>query len=63
MFSDRGVIRAMKNLRPVGIPHSIIFENLFAKTFDANKLEEDKERIRQAYQEKGTSQLASSSTI
>ncbi len=32
--------RAMKNLKPVGIPYSIVFENLFAKTFDASKLEE-----------------------
>ena len=53
VFSDREVVRAMKNLRPVGIPHSILFENLFAKSFDANKLEEDKDRIRDAYQQKG----------
>jgi outer membrane protein insertion porin family len=53
VFSDRVVIRAMRNLRPIGIPHSIIFENLFAKSFDANKLEEDKDRIRDAYQQKG----------
>lgn len=53
VFSDREVIRAMKNLRPVGIPHSILFENLFAKSFDANKLEEDKDRIRDAYQQRG----------
>ncbi len=53
VFSDRDVVRAMKNLRPVGIPHSILFENLFAKSFDANKLEEDKDRIRDAYQQKG----------
>jgi len=53
VFSDRVVIRAMKNLRPVGIPSSILFENLFAKSFDANKLEEDKDRIRDAYQQKG----------
>ncbi len=53
VFSGREVIRAMKNLRPIGIPHSIIFENLFAKSFDANKLEEDKDRIRDAYQQKG----------
>ncbi|HKW99479.1 MAG TPA: outer membrane protein assembly factor BamA [Bryobacteraceae bacterium] len=52
-FSDRVVIRAMKNLHPVGIPHSIFFEGLFAKTFDSSKLEEDKERIRQFYQDKG----------
>ncbi|HYP08744.1 MAG TPA: outer membrane protein assembly factor BamA [Bryobacteraceae bacterium] len=53
VFSDRAVVRAMRNLRPVGVPHSILFENLFAKSFDANKLEEDKDRIRDAYQQKG----------
>jgi len=44
---------AMKNLKPIGIPHSIIFENIFARTFDSTKLEEDSERVRQAYREKG----------
>ena len=43
----------MKNLRPMGIPHSIILENLFARTFDASKLDEDTERVRQAYQDRG----------
>jgi outer membrane protein insertion porin family len=43
----------MKNLKPIGIPYSIIFENLFAQTFDASKLEEDTERVRQAYRDKG----------
>lgn len=52
-FSDRVVRRAMKNLRPIGIPHSILFENLFAKTYDSTKLEEDQERIRQFYMEHG----------
>ncbi len=45
--------RAMVNLKPVGIPYSLIFENLFAKTFDSTKLEEDSERVRQAYRDKG----------
>jgi outer membrane protein insertion porin family len=45
--------RAMKNLKPIGIPYSIIFENLFSQTFDASKLEEDTERVRQAYRDKG----------
>ncbi|MGB8259182.1 MAG: outer membrane protein assembly factor BamA [Terracidiphilus sp.] len=45
--------RSMKNLRPIGIPYSIVFENLFAQTFDASKLEEDTERVRQAYRDKG----------
>jgi outer membrane protein insertion porin family len=48
-FSRREVINAMKNLKPIGIPHSIFFEELFPKTFDQDKLEEDKERIRDAY--------------
>jgi len=52
-FSQREVIRAMKNLHPLGIPHSILFEDLFARTYDSSKLEEDKDRVRNAYQEKG----------
>ncbi len=53
VFSDRVAIRAMKNLRPIGIPHSLILENIFAKTFDSTKLEEDKDRLRDAYQQRG----------
>src|SRR6266702_2615100 len=45
--------RSMRNLRPVGIPYSLILENLFAKTFDSSKLEEDAERVRFAYRDKG----------
>src|SRR5262249_42085247 len=45
--------RAMKNLHPIGIPRSIFLENLFARTFDSSKLQEDAERVRQAYQEHG----------
>ncbi|MBV8895780.1 MAG: hypothetical protein JO051_04660, partial [Acidobacteriaceae bacterium] len=52
-ISSRDVIRAMKNLKPLGIPHSLLFENLFARTYDSTKLEEDSERIRQMYQSKG----------
>ena len=51
--SDRTLRSAMRNLRPIGIPHSIIFENLFARTFDASKLDEDTERVRQAYRDRG----------
>ena len=43
----------MRNLRPIGIPHSIFLENLFARTYDASKLEEDSERVRQAYRDHG----------
>ncbi|MFL6448841.1 MAG: outer membrane protein assembly factor BamA [Bryobacteraceae bacterium] len=52
-FSDRQVIRAMKNLKPIGIPHSLLFENLFARTYDSTKLDEDSDRIRQFYQTHG----------
>ena len=44
---------AMKNLKPIGIPHSIFLENIFAKTYDATKLEEDTERVRGEYQNRG----------
>jgi outer membrane protein insertion porin family len=44
---------AMKNLKPIGLPHSIILENLLSRTFDATKLSEDAERVRLAYQDKG----------
>ncbi len=53
VFNDRIVRRAMKNLKPIGIPYSVFFEDLFAKTYDATKLDEDQERIRQFYMEKG----------
>jgi outer membrane protein insertion porin family len=52
-YSQRWVIEAMKNLHPYGIPHSIIFEGIFAKTYDSAKLDEDGERIRMAYTDHG----------
>ncbi len=52
-FPDKVVIRAMKNLKPIGIPYSILFENLFARTYDATKLDEDSDRVRQFYQVHG----------
>lgn len=51
--SRRELRSAMKNLRPIGIPRSIFLENLFARTFDASKLEEDAERVRDAYRQHG----------
>lgn len=51
--SQKWVIDAMKNLHPYGLPHSILFESVFPKTYDQAKLEEDMERIRQAYQDHG----------
>jgi outer membrane protein insertion porin family len=44
---------AMKNLRPIGIPHSIFLENIFARTYDATKLDEDTERVRDEYGNRG----------
>ena len=43
----------MKNLKPIGIPHSIFLEAIFAKTYDATKLSEDAERVRAEYQNRG----------
>ena len=52
-IKSRQLRAAMKNLKPIGIPHSIFLENLFARTYDATKLNEDAERVRDAYQQKG----------
>ncbi len=50
--------RSMMNLKPIGIPYSIFLENIFAKTFDSSKLEEDAERVREAYRDKGYANAA-----
>src|SRR6202050_5159157 len=52
-FTQQEVIRAMKNLHPYGIPYSILFENMFARTYDSSKLEEDKSRVQDFYQQHG----------
>ncbi len=52
-IKSRVLRAAMKNLRPIGIPHSIFLENIFAKTYDATKLDEDTERVRAEYQNRG----------
>jgi outer membrane protein insertion porin family len=52
-INSRTLRAAMKNLKPIGIPHSIFLENIFAKTYDATKLEEDTERVRNEYQNRG----------
>jgi outer membrane protein insertion porin family len=52
-LSSRVLRDAMVNTRPIGVPHSIILENLLARTFDASKLDEDTERVRMAYMERG----------
>jgi outer membrane protein insertion porin family len=52
-FSNRALVAAMKNLHPYGIPYSILFEDLFPRTYDISKLEDDKEHIREFYQDHG----------
>ncbi len=52
-INNRSLVAAMKNLKPIGIPHSIFLESLFAKTYDATKLNEDVERVRAEFQNRG----------
>lgn len=58
VYAKRAIIRAMKNSKPVGIPHSIFLEDLFASTYDASKLDEDMERVRQFYMSHGYFKMA-----
>ncbi len=51
--SSRDLRRSMKNLGPLGIPHSIILEDLFPRTYDASKLDEDADRVRIEYRNRG----------
>ncbi len=51
--NSRTLRYAMRNLRPIGIPHSIFLENIFSKTYNAGKLTEDTELVRDAYQRRG----------
>jgi len=52
-FTNKWIVEQMKYLRPVGLPHSILFENVFAKTYDVLKLQDDETRIRLAYMDRG----------
>jgi outer membrane protein insertion porin family len=51
--SSRELRSAMHFLKPIGLPHSIFLENLLAKTYDASKLDEDMELVREAEQNRG----------
>ncbi len=51
--SSRDLRHAMHFLRPIGIPHSIFLEDIFSKTYDATKLDEDMELVREALQNRG----------
>jgi outer membrane protein insertion porin family len=50
---SRELRQAMHFLKPIGVPHSIFLENLFAKTYDATKLDDDMELVREALQNRG----------
>lgn len=50
-FSDRRLLRSMKGTRPYGLPPGYI--GLFPKTYNAYKVQEDLERVRELYQEFG----------
>ncbi|MCL4523303.1 MAG: outer membrane protein assembly factor BamA [Acidobacteria bacterium] len=57
-FSDRKIIRAMRNSRPYAIPLYLFEWNVFSKTFDRRKLAEDLEvGIRGLYQDNGYFQV------
>lgn len=53
VFTPKAIRQAMKNLKPIGIPYSIFAEELFAKTYDSTKLDEDMDRVRVMMQQKG----------
>ncbi|TAN24582.1 MAG: outer membrane protein assembly factor BamA [Acidobacteria bacterium] len=53
VLSHGTLLGSMKELHPIGIPHSLIFEHLFSRTYDAAKLSADMESIREAYQDRG----------
>jgi outer membrane protein insertion porin family len=50
---DRDLIDAMKFSKPIGIPKSIYFENLWARTYDQSKLGYDLEMVRGKFQDIG----------
>lgn len=52
-LSTRELRHAMRFSRPIGVPHSIFLENLFAKTYDATKLDDDMELVREDLQNHG----------
>lgn len=51
--SSRVLVQSMHYMKPIGIPHSIFLENIFAKTYDASKLDDDLELVREAFQNRG----------
>ncbi len=51
--SSRDLRNAMHFSKPIGVPHSIILENIFPRTFDASKLDDDAQLVRQEYRNRG----------
>ena len=51
--SSRTLMSGMKGLAPIGLPHSIILEHIWARTYDPNRLAEDAERVRDLLQQRG----------
>jgi len=53
-FSTRTLVWEMKDLRPFGAPPQVpVFNNIFAKTYDAAKLEDDEHRLQMFYRDHG----------
>jgi outer membrane protein insertion porin family len=52
-INSRILRSSMKNLKPIGVPHSIFLEDLFSKTYDGTKLDEDTEHVRNEFQNRG----------
>jgi outer membrane protein insertion porin family len=50
---SRDLRAAMHFSKPIGIPHSIFLEDLLPRTFDASKLDEDADLVRQEYRNRG----------
>jgi len=53
VISDGKLVRSMRNSRPIGLPYSLLFTNLWNKSYDRSKLDQDLEFVRGAYQDRG----------
>ena len=51
--SSRVLVQSMHYLKPIGLPHSIFLQSIFSKTYDATKLDDDLELVREAFQNRG----------
>jgi outer membrane protein insertion porin family len=53
VIADGKLRRSMRNSRPYGVPYSLILTDLWNKTYDKTKLDQDLEFVRGAYQDRG----------